>query len=248
MTKSYLIKLFLANFVFNIKEMCGRYSFAQLSIDVEKWFKIHVDGNTYIARYNAAPGQLQGVITNSNPQTLSYLTWGLIPFWAKDSTMASKLINARSETILSKPAYNKSFHSKRCLIPADGFYEWKKMGKQIIPHHIRLKSLEMFAIAGIWDEWISESGKAIQTFSLITTSANQIMKPIHQRMPVILTPETEGAWLSNDLKPRELLDFLRPYPDENMEVYEVSNLVNSVVNEGESLKIQAKPTHQLSLF
>ncbi len=228
--------------------MCGRYSFAQLSLEVEKRFKIHVDGNTYVARYNAAPGQNLAVITNEQPQILSFLAWGLIPFWAKDSSNSGKMINARSETIIEKPAFNKIFQTKRCLIPADGFYEWKKIGKQIIPHHIRLKSREMFAFAGLWDEWKNASGKTIQTFSIITTSANEIMKPIHQRMPVILHPEFESVWLDKDTQSSDLLELLRPFDDDKMELLEVSPLVNSVANEGDILQKPFIANRQMTLF
>lgn len=228
--------------------MCGRYSFAQLSLEVEKRFKIHVDGNTYVARYNAAPGQNLAVITNEQPQILNFLVWGLIPFWAKDSYNSGKMINARIETILEKPAFNKIFQTKRCLIPADGFYEWKKIGKQIIPHHIRLKSREMFAFAGLWDEWKNASGKTIQTFSIITTSANEIMKPIHQRMPVILPPEFESAWLNSATQSADLLEFLKPFDDDKMEAITVKPLVNSIENDSSELQVFYPYNTQTSLF
>ena len=208
--------------------MCGRYSFAQLSSEVEKRFKIQVDGNTYVARYNCAPTQSLAVITNQEPEKLSFLHWGLIPFWSKDNSNAAKMINARGETLIEKPAFKEAFKSKRCLIPADGFYEWKKHTKT--PFHIRLKSRELFSFAGIWDEWIDGNGNPKRTFSVITTSANKIMQNIHHRMPLILPEHLEQDWLKNqDLVKVEKL--IQAYDSTKMEVFEVSTLVNSVKNE-----------------
>ena len=227
--------------------MCGRYSFAQLSEEVEKRFKIHVDGNTYVAKYNVAPGQKQAIITNQNPTELSFHYWGLLPPWAKDLSMAYKMINARGETLEEKPAFKSAFNSKRCLIPADGFYEWKKINKLKIPYHIRLKSLEMFAFAGLWEEWKDAEGKTRHTFTIITTEANTLMKDLHHRMPVMLPPHLEQEWLENP-NPKDVNKMIQSFDSDKMEVFEVSDRVNKAGNEGEDL---IRPYHrgkQMDLF
>lgn len=227
--------------------MCGRYSFAQLSSEVEKRFKIHVDGNTYVARYNNAPGQKLGVITNHAPKQLSLHHWGLLPSWAQDPRMAFKMINARGESIQEKPAFKEAFSSKRCLVPADGFYEWKKYGKQNIPHYICLKSKEMFAFAGLWEEWKDAEGRIKNTFTIITTKSNEIMKPLHARMPVILAPHLEKEWLDNS-NPSDLQKMIQAYDSKKMETFEVSSLVNKVGNDSPDLIKAYQNNKQISLF
>lgn len=227
--------------------MCGRYSFAQLSLEVEKRFKIHVDGNTYVARYNSAPGQQLPVITNFLPKELSYFYWGLLPPWAKDPKLAFHMINARGESLQEKPAFEDAFREKRCLIPADGFFEWKKQGKQKIPYHIRLRSQEMFAFAGLWEEWKDEEGRVKNTFSIVTTQANQIMKPLHHRMPVILPKELEQEWLENNNED-DLQKMLLPFDTSKMEAFEVSPLVNNAKNEGQKLIEPYSSAKQISMF
>lgn len=227
--------------------MCGRYSFAQLSSEVEKRFKIHVDGNTYVARYNNAPGQKLGIITNHSPNNLSLHYWGLLPSWAQDPRMAFKMINARGESIQEKPAFKEAFSSKRCLIPADGFYEWKKHGKQNIPHYICLKSKEMFAFAGLWEEWKDADNNIKKTFTIITTGSNDIMKPLHPRMPVILPHHLEKEWLENS-NIIELQKIIQPFDTLKMEAFEVSSKVNKVGNDDPSLIMPFQNNKQISLF
>lgn len=227
--------------------MCGRYSFAQLSEEVEKRFKIQVDGNTYVARYNAAPGQKLGVITNFQPQKLNSFHWGLLPPWAKDPRMAYQMINARAESLQEKPAFRKAYSSQRCLVPADGFYEWKKVNKQKVPHYIRLKSQEMFAFAGLWEAWKDVEGKIKNTFTIITTEANELMKPLHHRMPVILPNHLEKDWLENS-NIQDLSLMLQAFDSQKMESFEVSTMVNKVQNEGVELIDPYKSQKQISLF
>lgn len=227
--------------------MCGRYSFAQLSQEVEKRFKIHVDGNTYVAKYNAAPGQKLGVITNHQPQKLSHFHWGLLPSWVKDPRMAYQMINARGESLKEKPAFKAAYSSQRCLVPADGFYEWKKLNKHKTPYHIRLKSKEMFAFAGLWEEWNDVEGKVKNTFTIITTQANELMKPLHHRMPVILPKHMEKEWLEN-ANIHDLQLMLQPFDSQKMEAFEVSTLVNKAQNEGADLIKPSTSQKQTSLF
>jgi putative SOS response-associated peptidase YedK len=153
----------------------------------------------------------------------------LIPFWAKDEKIGSKMINARAESIEEKPSYRNAFRQRRCLVLADGFYEWKdKNGKT--PYRITLKDHQPFAMAGIWETWKNPEGKMIHSFSIITTSANELMKSIHDRMPVILPPEFEETWLKSD-DPREIRELLQPFESEKMQAWEVSKLVNSPRND-----------------
>jgi len=227
--------------------MCGRYSFAKLSEDVEKRFKIKVDGNTYVARYNCAPSQKQGIITNINPKTLSYHHWGLLPPWAKDARMAHHLINARRTSLQEKPAFKEALNSKRCLVPADGFYEWKKVGNLKVPHYIRLKSTELFAMAGLWEEWKDEQGNIKNTFTIITTDAKGLMQNIHSRMPLILSQKLEKEWLENS-NPNDLQKILSSSGKHEMEAFEVSPKINKAANEGHELIELFKSDKQMSLF
>src|SRR5207245_977678 len=141
------------------------------------------------------------------------LHWGLIPSWAKDTTVGYKMINARSETIMEKPSFKKPFQKSRCLVAADGFFEWSVPvgSKSKIPMRITLQSREPFAMAGLWEKWKSPEGKEIRSFTIITTAANKVMEPIHNRMPVILSKESEDQWLDPESKPEKLLELLRPY-------------------------------------
>lgn len=228
--------------------MCGRYSFAQLSEEVEKRFKIQVDGNTYVAKYNNAPSQKLGVISNENPEKLSFFHWGLLPPWAKDPRMAFNMINARAESLDEKPAFKKAFSAKRCLVPADGFFEWKNLNKQKIPYYIQLKTAEMFAFAGLWEEWKDGEGRIKKTFTIITTESNELLKPLHPRMPVIIPNHLEQEWLENT-NPKDLQKILLPYDPEKMQCFQVSNLVNNVRNEEPKIIEAVKKSNmQTSLF
>jgi putative SOS response-associated peptidase YedK len=209
--------------------MCGRFSFvAEDSLILER-FGIRVRTAIYKARYNCAPTQNLAVITNENPDTLQFYRWGLIPPWAKDATIGSKLINARGETVTEKPSFRVAFKNRRCLVPATGFFEWKR-NPQKTPFNIGLKNGEPFCFAGLWDQWVSGDDEIIQSFTIITTSPNKLMENIHNRMPVILHREDEQRWITShpDIT---LVELLKPYPAEMMEAWPVSNLVNSPKND-----------------
>jgi len=185
-------------------------------------------------RYNIAPGQELPVVVAEDSRVLKLMRWGLVPGWAKDVSIGYKMINARAETISEKPSFKKPFREERCLIPADGFYEWKKMpnSRAKTPYRVCLKSEEPFAFAGLWDSWVSSEGKELQTYTIITTEPNDLVRPIHNRMPVILLPENEDKWLDTGLKDTSsLATMLKPYPSELMETYEISSLVNSPKND-----------------
>ncbi|WP_205502183.1 SOS response-associated peptidase [Rufibacter psychrotolerans] len=180
------------------------------------------------ARYNAAPSQLLPVITSQEPQTVQHFSWGLLPHWAKEKEHGLRPINARTETLLEKPGFRRLIGSKRCLVPADGFYEWKKVGKAKAPYRILLKNEALFTFAGLWDEWVDPAtGEVLRTFTVITTEPNELMAGIHNRMPAILHPEEEQIWLSSTDDVQRVVELLKPYPAEEMKAYPVSALVNS---------------------
>ena len=214
--------------------MCGRFT---LTVDPQQlqesfpWIAISKD---YQRRYNVAPTQQIAIVANNGEQRIEYYVWGLIPFWAKDPNLGLRLINARSETIAEKPAFRSSFQKKRCLILADGFYEWSSSpeSKAKTPMYIRLKSHKPFAFAGLWDIWTSPNGNEIRSCTIITTSPNPLMAPIHNRMPVILSPEEYQAWITpGQIQPSTLVPLLDPYPADEMEAFPVSRLVNSPNND-----------------
>jgi putative SOS response-associated peptidase YedK len=215
--------------------MCGRFSF---SPEIQQIItRFHIDEVTfdYIPRYNIAPGQMiPAIISHEGKNRLGQLKWGLIPFWAKDEKIAFKTINAKAETVHEKPAFKHAFKRKRCIIPADGFYEWKKTetGKQ--PMRIILKSGDLFGMAGLYDTWTAQDGSKVHTCTIITTKPNELVADIHDRMPVILRPEDEGIWLDREKQDVELLQtLLVPYPAEKMRAFPVSPLVGNVKNDSE---------------
>jgi len=172
--------------------MCGRFSFSPLAKIIEDRFDVKVDGSQYTPRFNSAPSQKLAVISNDNPDELSFYKWGLIPFWAKDKSIGNKMINAKAETIMEKASFKNPFKRKRCLVLSDGFYEWKKINpKEKIPYCIKMEDDSLFAMAGIWDTWKNEAGEMINSFAIITTSPNELMGNIHARMPVILSKNDE---------------------------------------------------------
>lgn len=211
--------------------MCGRYSIIAKADKLEKRFSVDVP-EAYQPRYNAAPTHLLPVITNESPQGISFFYWGLKPEWANDKAISTKLINASAENINEKISYKNAFKAKRCIIPADSYFEWKQLGKKSrVPYRIFLRNEKLFAFAGMWEEYDDEDGTPIHTFTIITTSANSLVNEIHERMPVILKPEHEKAWLSPGTSQSDLLQMLTPYDPNEMDMYSVSPLVNSVKNE-----------------
>jgi len=195
---------------------------------LEMRFGITAVHATPVERYNIAPAQaVPVVIEEDGGRFLDAMQWGLIPSWAKEPGIGNKMINARAETLPEKPAFRTALSRRRCLIPADGFYEWKREGGTRQPMHIRRKDGDLFAFAGLWEEWKQPDGTPLHTCTIITTSPNAVMLPIHDRMPAILLPEEEEAWLQSDLhKPAEVIGLLHPYPAELMEAYPVDRRIN----------------------
>lgn len=231
--------------------MCGRYTIIAKAEEIEKRFHVEAP-ESFTPRYNAAPTQILPVITNKSPEGVSLFHWGLIPKWAKDKSISSKLINARSETIAEKASFKNALKQRRCLVIADGFYEWKRSSKKsIIPYRIVLDTKELFAFAGLWEEYEDENQNLVNTFTIITTMANSTISKIHERMPVILDTKSEQLWLSSSLSTEEHLNLLKPYEEQKMDYYTISPMVNSVRNDNPQLIIPAPPADQfgnLTLF
>jgi putative SOS response-associated peptidase YedK len=216
--------------------MCGRYTQSKSAEMIAKAFQID-NVSDIKPRYNIAP--TQSVLTVLQPSASAnrqgkMLHWGLIPSWAKDRKMGSKLINARAETVAEKPAFRSAFRKRRCLVVADGFYEWQQQEnkKQKQPFYFRLSDGEPFAFAGLWEHWQDATGEEIESCTVLTTEANDLMRPIHNRMPVILEPKNYDLWLDSEATKLELLQpLLHPYPTEEMTAYPVSTVVNKPVND-----------------
>lgn len=213
--------------------MCGRYALTDLkALLKENRFQLEMFPPNLSPRYNIAPSQSVPAILNQAPRQLQLVRWGLIPSWAKDPTIGYRMINARAETVADKPAFRRPLQRQRCLIPADGFYEWQRLGTRKVPHWITLTSGEVFAFAGLWDTWSDPKTKtAMTSCTIITTTPNRLLASIHDRMPVILPRESEMAWLSEGLSPEQACAFLKPYPATEMNASPVSALVNSPSND-----------------
>jgi len=200
--------------------------------------------------YNIAPTHQAPVILNEEGRALELFRWGLIPAWAKDPAIGNTLINARAETVTEKASFKRPFQRQRCLVPADGFYEWKftRTAQGKIPMRIRLKSQAPFAMAGLWDRWKDPSGKEIRSFTIITTEANEALQPIHGRMPVMLRPEGEEVWLDPKAQTKHLVAALAPYPEEELEAYAVSKLINDPAANHPDCLAPASPPKAPTLF
>ena len=218
--------------------MCGRYSITSPLEAIIEAFSLKGPRPNLQPHYNAAPSQYLPVIRASRDgRELAPMRWGLVPSWSKGPDTRYSMINARAETVTSKPAYRGPFRYRRCLVPANGFYEWHKGAEGKQPYYITLKTNEPFAFAGLWDHWTSPDGSEMESFSIIVTAANDIVRPIHDRMPVILGRESYESWLGETGTPSrtKLAILLRPYPAELMRAYPVSRAVNSPANDGPEL-------------
>lgn len=218
--------------------MCGRYALATDGEAVQQAFDLDTTPDVQ-PRYNIAPSQPVAVITNDAPKELTYVQWGLIPSWSKDAAIANKLINARSETVDEKPSFRSAFKRRRCLIPANGFFEWQKQGSKKVPHFIHLGEragdLRLFAFAGLWETWTSPEGDDVLTCTILTTEPNERVQPLHHRMAVILEPEHYDVWLDDVDDSGLLKSLLKPYPPDDIQIYEVSTAVNNPRNDSPDL-------------
>jgi putative SOS response-associated peptidase YedK len=225
--------------------VCGRYSIVAKAEEIAERFSVEVLPS-YLPHYNAAPSQLLPVITSESPRGVSTFYWGLVPQLAGNKSVSERIINVRAETILQKPVFRNALKNQRCLVPADGFYEWKKLGKKTtIPYRFIRKDKSLFAFAGIWEEYEDLNGTTLHTFSILTTEPNEVVSPIHDRMPVILSPQAEKIWLAPNTAEAELVNVLKAFPAQEMESYTVSHRVNSVKNDDHYLLMPTPPTDQL---
>jgi putative SOS response-associated peptidase YedK len=231
--------------------MIDRYSITALAEHIKQRFAVDVP-DFYSARYNAAPTQLLPVITSQSPQGISLFYWGTSPGWSKNKLLSEKIINVRTENINDKPALKRTIMKSRCIVPADGFYAWKKIGKRTaIPYRFVLTDREIFSLAGIWEEFEDTDGNEIQTFSIITTLANDLVQAVHDRMPVILTKQQELLWLNPSSTEGELFQTLTPCSSALMSYYPVSPGIINTTKDVASLIIPTPPADQhgnLTLF
>jgi putative SOS response-associated peptidase YedK len=213
--------------------MCGRYRLSRRKQLVEEYFDTESDEPEWTPRYNIAPSQPVPVI-RQNPKEprreFSLMRWGLIPSWAKDASVAARMINARSETAGTKPAFRDPLANRRCLIPADGFYEWVRTGKVKQPYCFEVNDGQLFAFAGIWDRWRDSNSNTVETCSILTTIPNAVTSAVHDRMPVILDPDSYDIWLDPGMRDLTTAsELLKPYDAHLMRCYPISTRINRVV-------------------
>jgi putative SOS response-associated peptidase YedK len=220
--------------------MCGRFTLTVDPAELQDTFTDFIFPSKFAPRFNIAPSQPVLAIPNNGASKADFFIWGLIPMWAKDPSIGNRLINARGETVAEKPSFRGSFKYKRCIILADGFYEWKAGSgkKPKTPYYIHMKDRKPFVFAGLWDSWEGPDGSSIKTCTIITTEPNELMATLHNRMPVILHPRDYAKWLDDAPQtPENLLPLIKPYPADNMSAYPVSTLVNKPDNESPELVV-----------
>jgi putative SOS response-associated peptidase YedK len=219
--------------------MCGRYTQHQSTDQIVIRFEVTSVLQEAKARYNIAPTQMAPIViqdASSGERRLESARWGLIPSWARDMTIGSRLLNARSETAAEKPSFRSALSRRRCLIPTDGYYEWKMVGKTRQPLYYHLRNSELFAFAGLWETWQSPEGQSVHSFTILTTEPNALAAEAHDRMPVILRPEQEALWLDPEVQDvQRLKPIYTPFPEALMDVYPVSSRVNKPIDDDAGL-------------
>jgi len=221
--------------------MCGRARLSSNVSEIKLVFSIPPERPTpnIPANWNAAPTEDLPVVRHdarAGGRSLEVMRWGLVPFWAKDIKVGFANINAKAEGVDTRPAFREAFMRRRCLIPFDCFYEWKKLGKDREPYAVGLADRRLMALAGLWETWRSSAGERVRSFAIVTTSANALLAPIHDRMPVILAPENWPTWLGEaPADPQTLKSLLVPYPAEGMVVWPVDKRVGNVNNKDPAL-------------
>jgi putative SOS response-associated peptidase YedK len=211
--------------------MCGRYG---LTVDTAKLQERFETSNTLPdlePRFNIAPTQALPVIVRNSPNSMALMQWGLIPSWSKEPQVSYSTINARAENLLKSSVYKKPFQRQRCLVPASGFYEWQQTSAGKQPYYLHLQDTDVFAFAGLYDIWRDKHGHELYSYTIITTKPNDLVAPIHNRMPAILRRDAENVWLDPDADQDQLLSLLTPYPADEMSAYRVSTWVNSPSND-----------------
>ena len=222
--------------------MCARFTLTADSESIQHAFDLDSADAWLAPRYNIAPTQQVAVITDRQPKSLSMLQWGLVPAWAKDPKIGSRMINARSETAREKPSFRSAFRRRRCLIPADGYYEWMRQGKRKTPMYIQHAQRDIFAFAGLWESWQDPQGDWLNTCAILTTEANARIRHIHQRMTVILEPADYVLWLApRELQPGEWQPLMTGPRAEQLKYHAVSTQVNYVRNDHAGLIAPVQP-------
>jgi putative SOS response-associated peptidase YedK len=215
--------------------MCGRFAIA-ITVGFFDRFGVQDSGIPVFPRYNIAPTQEVPVVVSESPRRLVSMRWGLIPRWAKDPKIGSRMINARAETLQERPAFRDALASRRCLVPATGFYEWKKSGQRRVPYYVHMKGQRLCAFAGLYDRWQDPAGTEIASFTIVTTEPNAVVAPLHDRMPVILLPEYEERWVGGGVLPGpERERILAPLDPAHLEAYRVGAAVGNPNTESEDL-------------
>lgn len=223
--------------------MCGRFTLTVDPADLQEKFGEYTFPKKFAPRFNIAPSQPVLAIPNDEKFKADFFVWGLIPMWAKDPSIGNRLINARGETVAEKPSFRGSLKYKRCLILADGFYEWKAAQdrKTKTPYYIHMKDRKPFAFAGLWDSWNGPDGSAVRSCTIITTEPNELMTMIHDRMPAILHTRDYAKWLDpTPQTPDQLLPLIKPFPAESMDAYIVSTMVNKPANDSPELVVPVR--------
>ena len=229
--------------------MCGRYTLTADAESIQLAFDLDdVSGWTH-PRYNITPSQMVPVITNRDPKALTFVKWGLVPSWAKDPAIGNRMINARSETAAEKPSFRTAFKRRRCLIPADGYYEWTKRDGKKVPMYIKRTDREVFAFAGLWENWKQPDGSWLSTCAILTTEANEAIRPIHHRMTVMVEPEDYEIWLSQEeLMPDVWLPMFAGCDPKHVSMYEVSTQVNKPANDNPTVISPVESPNQQHLL
>lgn len=209
--------------------MCGRYVITDPEF-INSRYDLEYPLLNLIPNYNVAPGTEMPTVSRNSPNQGVLRKWGLVPFWAKDPKIGYKMINARSETVAEKPSFRKAIRSRRCIVPASGFYEWKRAGSKRTPYLFQPLHDQVFSFAGLYETWRGPDGQEIRSYTIITTNANDLVRPIHERMPVILAREDEDAWLDPATPFDEIMPLLQPFQPDAMEAFQVSTEVNNVRN------------------
>ena len=229
--------------------MCGRYSLIADLGELARRFEFDGDWLALEPAYNIAPTQDVLTVVGGETRRGGFMRWGLVPWWAKDVSIGSRMINARAETVAEKPAFRDALRSRRCLVLADGFYEWQRTGNAKRPMRAVMRSGEPFAFAGLWSVWKDPDGNRVPSCAIITTTANDLLSPIHDRMPAVLPREMEALWLDSNVDdPNMLASVLAPFTDDAMQVYEVSDLVNSAANDGPEVIEPSAGQRRTTLF
>lgn len=229
--------------------MCGRFTLTVDAEAIQLAFNLQDASAWQQARYNIAPSQMAPVISNRNPQELSLMKWGLVPSWAKDPAIGNRMINARAETVAQKPSFRAAFKRRRCLIPADGYYEWTKRDGKKAPIYIKRKDRDIFALAGLWERWEKPDETWLETCTILTTGANDFIRPIHHRMAVMIEPEYYALWLSEEvLIPAQWPPIMTGCDSEQLTAHEVSAQVNRPANDNPTVILPVETGAQQQLL